>query len=121
MSMQRLGKAYIKVDGGLLESLPGAKIDIGGVTRNTVVGSNAVHGYAEQLKPAEVDCEISVGPDTSLAAMSAWNDVTVTFECDTGQVYVVRNAWLVDTLVLTEGEGGKVPLKFNGPPAEEMK
>lgn len=118
--MQRLGKAYIKVDGNLLETMPGASIDIGGVTRNPVVGSNSVHGYAEQVKPSEVDCEISFGPADSLASIAGWNDVTIIFECDTGQVYGVRNAWLVDPPKLTEGEGGKVPLKFNGPPAQEQ-
>ncbi len=118
---KRLGKAFIKSDGGLLETMPGAKIDIGGVIRNPVVGSNTVHGYAEQVKEAMVECEISFGPDTSLAKLAATVDATITFECDTGQVYIVRNAWLVEPPVLTEGEGGKVPLKFAGPPAEEMK
>lgn len=119
MSMQRLGKAFVKSNGSLFESLPGAKIDIGGVTRNPVVGSNSVHGYAEQVKEATVECEISFGPDTRLVEIAAMSDVTINFECDTGQVYVVRNAWLVEPPVLTEGEGGKVPLKFAGPPADE--
>lgn len=119
MSMQRLGKAFIKADSSLFETLPGAKIDIGGVTRNPVVGANSVHGYAEQVKEATVECEISLGPDTRLAEIAAMSDVTIKFECDTGQVYVVRNAWLVEPPVLTEGEGGKVPLKFAGPPADE--
>lgn len=121
MSMQRLGKAFIKADGSLLESMPDAKIDIGGVERPTINGANAVLGYAEKVKEATVECEIAVGPDTSLATIAGWNNVTVTFECDTGQVYIVRNAWLVEPPVATAGEGGKVPLKFAGPPAEEMK
>lgn len=120
MSNQRLGKAYIKADGNLLETMPGAKIDIGGVTRNPVVGTNTV-GYAEQTKEAMVECEISVGPDTSLIKLAAIRDATINFECDTGQVYIIRNAFLVEPPVMTEGEGGKVPLKFAGPPAEEMK
>lgn len=118
--MQRLGKAFIKVDGDLLESMPGAKIDIGGNKRDPVVGSHTVYGYAEQVQPARVEVEISVGPNTSLAKLRDITDATITFECDTGQVYIVRNAWLSETLTVTEGEGGKVPLVFVGPPAEEM-
>ncbi len=118
---QRLGKAFIKVDGKLLESLPGAKIDIGGVERTPVVGATSVHGYAEKLKPATVECEISVSKDTSLADLAKIADATITFECDTGQTYVVRNAFVTDTLQATAEDGGKVPLKFSGPPAEEMK
>lgn len=117
--MQRLGKAYIKIDGDLLETMPGAKIDIGGDKRDPVVGSHTVHGYAEAIMPSRVDCEISVGPNTSLAKIRDITDATVTFECDTGQVYIVRNAWVSETLTVTEGEGGKVPIVLMGPPAEE--
>ncbi|MDP1534172.1 MAG: phage tail tube protein [Rubrivivax sp.] len=118
---QRLGKAFIKADGKLLETMPGAKIDIGGVTRNTVVGANAVHGYAEQTKQSRLECEVSVGADTSLEEIAKIADATVTFECDTGQTYIMRNAWLVDPPVMTEGEGGRVPLVFEGAAAEEMR
>ena len=117
-SNQRLGKALIKVDGQLLESRPGAKLDIGGVVRDPVVGANSVHGFAEKIKEAVVECEISMGPETNIGAMAGWSDVTVVFECDTGQVYTVRNAWLTEPPVVTAEEGGKVPLKFAGPPAD---
>lgn len=120
MSKQKLGKAYIKVDGSLLETMPGAKIDIGGVTRKEVVGSHG-GGFAEELKLASLECEIMVSPETSLAAIAAIVDATVTFECDTGQIYVMRNAWVAETPVVSEGEGGKVPVKFQSEPAEEVK
>lgn len=121
MSMQKLGIAYIKADGELLESMPDAKINIGGVTREPVNGGNAVLGYSEKVVHAEVECEIAVSPSTSLVTIAGWKDITVTFECDTGQVYIVRNAWLVEPPAATASEGGKVPLKFAGPPADEMK
>lgn len=117
---QRLGSALITADGLVLETLPGASIDIGGKERKPVVGSNSVHGFAEVTKEAMVECEISVGPETSLEQIRSMTDVTINFQCDTGQAYIVRNAFVVDTLKLTEGEGGKVPIKFAGPPAEEL-
>lgn len=117
---QRFGKAFIKVDGALLESMPGASLDVGGVTRNTVLGGNAVLGFAEAPKQAVLQCQIAVGAGTSLADLRAIKSATVTFECDTGQTYVIRNAWLVNPPVATDGEGGAVPLQFEGPPAEEM-
>lgn len=120
MSMQRLGKAYIKVDGELLETDKGAKINLGGYERKTIVGNNAVHGYAEEPKESTLECTISVGPDTDLTRFSKITDATITFEADTGQTWIIRNAWVTDTLECTDGDGGKVPLKFAGPPAEEM-
>lgn len=117
---QRLGRAFIKWDGKLLETLPGAKIDIGGVDRDTVTGSNAVLGYSEKTKPATLECEISLGTQTRLADFAAITNATITFECDTGQHYVMRNAWLTESPNATEGDGGKVPLKFASTPAQEV-
>lgn len=117
---QRLGKAYIKVDGELLETMPGAKLDPGGVTRTTVAGNNRVLGYSEKPKQSRLECQIAMGAQTSLARLGAIKDATVTFECDTGQTFVMRNAWLTDTPNATDGDGGQVPLIFEGQPAEEM-
>lgn len=121
MSGIRLGKAYIKVNGQLLESMPGASIDIGGVERKPVVGNNSVLGYSESPRPAMVECEIAVGQNTSLTDLAKAVDATITFECDTGQTYIVREGFLTEPPKATDGEGGKVPLKYAGQPAEEMK
>jgi hypothetical protein len=114
----RLGVAKIKIDGELLESLPGAKIDLGGKERTAVTGSFSLHGFAEKIKPAQVECEISLGPKTDLKKLSDIVGATIQFECDTGQTYVVNNAFNTVTAVVTEGEGGKIPLVFQGDPAE---
>lgn len=115
----RLGIAKIKVDGDLVESLPGASIDIGGIEREAVLGSFSIHGHTEKIKPAMVECEISVGPDTDLLAIGNWVDVTVLFEADTGQTYVVSNAFNTVTPKATEGEGGKVAIALMGDPAQQ--
>lgn len=117
---KKLGKAFIKVDGTCLPSLPGAKLDIGGNERTTVVGATTVQGYFETPKPSKLECEVSVGKETKLAEMRDWDNVTVSFECDTGQQYIIQGAWLTNTPEMTASEGGKVPLTFEGPPAEEM-
>jgi len=117
---KKLGKAIIKVDGKVLESLPGAKLDIGGDERTTVVGASSVQGFYETPKPSKLECEISVGSATRLADMRSWDNVTIGFETDTGQLYVIQGAWLTNTPEMTASEGGKVPLTFEGPPAEEM-
>lgn len=108
--MKRFGMAYIRVDGELLETMPGASIDIGGVERNNVDGDNEVLGFSERPVPAVIECEISMGPHTSLEKIRQITDATVTFECDTGQKYVCANAWVSNTLKATSGEGGKVPV-----------
>lgn len=117
-SNQVLGRAFIKVNGTMLKTHKGAKLDTGGVTRNPVTGTT-VHGFAEEAKEPTLECEISVDGTTSIKQLREITDATVTFEADTGQVFVLRNAWIVDPPVITDGEGGKVPLKFSALSCEE--
>lgn len=117
---QRLGKAFIKVNGQLLESMPGAKLNVGGYKRNPVIGGVAVLGFAEELVPSTVECEISVAAATKIMDIAKYKAETITFECDTGQTFVVKDAFLTEPPELTAGEGGKVPLKFAGQPADQV-
>lgn len=117
---KKLGKVIIKVDGKALPSKPGAAIDIGGVQRTTVKDAIGM-GFSEEDMPSQVSCEINVDGQTSLAEMRGWDNVTLSFECDTGQQYVIQGAWLTSTAKLTGNEGGSVPLTFEGPPAEELR
>lgn len=116
---QRLGKARIKVGGGLVDSLPGATLDLGGNTRNPVIGSNKVLGYAETPKEARLECQVSMGKGTSMQAFDT-TDTTITFEADTGQVYSLANAWLVEPPKLTASEGGPISLVYAAERAEEI-
>jgi hypothetical protein len=121
MGTQTLGTVIIRVDGQRLRSEPGASIDIGGYDRDAVVGDSPTDiGFAQKTKPSEVDCTVMQDANTSLDAMRGWGDVTLQFECDTGQTYLVAHAFLSTTPKTTGGAGGKVALKFMGPPAQEI-
>ncbi|MFG6462260.1 phage tail tube protein [Roseateles sp. DXS20W] len=112
-------RAYIKVDGALLETMPGPKWKLGGSKRTPVVG-NRVLGYSEMTEPGELECELVLTQGMSLAALKDITDATLTIEADTGQTYVGRNAFVTDALEVTSGDGGKVALKFACDPLEEM-
>ena len=112
--------AYIKTDATLLATMPGAKLDIGGKTRDPVIGDNRIHGFSQKLKPSMLECEISLSQGTSLAQLAKIDAATITYEADTGQTYVMRNAFLTEPPTVSAGDGGKVSLKFAGDPAEEM-
>lgn len=117
---QRHSMAYIKTDGQLLPTLPSPTVDLGGVERAPVVGNNSMLGHSEVFKPATLECEISLGLGMSLAQLQKIKDATVTYEADTGQTYVIREAFVTETLKVSGGADGKVTLKFAGQPAEEM-
>lgn len=120
MSSKRHSMAYISVDGQLLPTLPGAKIDLGGRERAAVTGDNAILGYSEKIKPAMLECEVSLGEGMSLAQWARVTQSTITYEADTGQTYMIRDAFLTEPPSLASGDGGKVSLKFSGHPAQEM-
>ncbi|MBI1321338.1 MAG: phage tail protein [Candidatus Hydrogenedens sp.] len=117
--MQYLGRATIRTNGEYLPSKKGAKLHLGGAKRSPVVTNFSV-GYAEENDPAMVECVVPLARDLSLTSLRNLVDAVVTFECDSGQIYVVRGAFVTDCLELTDGEGGDVQLKFCGEAAEEL-
>jgi len=114
---QLLGRAWVRWNGKTLRTAEGAKLNLGGITRESVVG-NEVHGHLEKVVPGKVECEIVVHEGDSPEELSAIRDATVTFECDTGQTYIIRNAANMVPPELTASNGGAVPVVFEGQPAE---
>jgi hypothetical protein len=113
--VQRTGKAFIRLDGVLYETLKGAKLTIGGVNRPDVTGS-AVFGYREEVVPAELEASFAHGGPANVATIQAMAGVTITVECDTGEVYVMGNAWNSENPKVDFFEG-KIDAKFKSPPA----
>jgi hypothetical protein len=112
-----LGLAWVRHNGKLLRSNEGAKIDLGGPSRETVTG-NEVHGHFSKIMPGRVECEIPLAKGDSPEELRDIEDATITFECDTGQTYIIRNAASLTPPVITAGGGGAIPVVFEGQPAE---
>jgi hypothetical protein len=118
MASKYLGRAFIRINGVTIPSLPGsAKLNPGGVERTAVNGDFGFLGYTEKPVNGEIECEIAVGADTDLAALNKTTDATVTFEGDTGQVWIMRNAALASPVAVQSGDG-KASLKFIGSKVE---
>lgn len=113
-----LGRADISYDGKKAGTLPGASLDLGGWERKSVVLGNGSVGYSESPKAAEVECEIPISASTPLADINNLAGATVTFRADTGQTWLIRNAFRVDTLKFTAKEGAPMKIKLSGDPAE---
>lgn len=114
MSGQVTGIVQIFVDGTMLRSKPGAKLKLGGMKRDAVVG-HSVYGYTEEPVPSELDATIAHMADTNVREMSDWDNVTLRFVTDSGDEYDVSGAWTSEPCELTGG--GDVSLKMMGQPA----
>jgi hypothetical protein len=120
MSQQILGRAKIRVNDAFYDSEPGALLEVGGTKNNTRMTSHSVK-YNQSLIPARVTCSVPLSEGTSLRALQEIADAEIHFEADTGQTFIIRNAFQVLAVAVSDGEqGGMVALEFNGSPAEEM-
>lgn len=118
--MKKTGRAFIKINGEMLGSVPGAKLSLGNMERSTVMGDSGPLGYTEKYSEPAIECAISHDGDTDLTALGKITGASVTFETDTGRVYILRDAWLKNAIELTASESGEVSLQFAGLSCEEV-
>jgi hypothetical protein len=114
---QALGKATIRVDGLLIDTMEGAKLNIGGDIAQTKTSSRSVH-RVEKLQPSRLEAKIVKTGDVSVADIRAWRDVAITFEGDDGRIYTVPKAWTAETPEFDDKDG-EIMLVMEGEPAEE--
>ena len=113
------GKAVIRVDGNQWRCTDGCKLHPGGVEREPRVGGGRVHGYAEKTKAPEMEVSVLHAKDTDLTAINAIVDATVIFECDSGDRYVLRNAFVADQGSL-DAENSTVDVKMSAESCERL-
>ncbi len=113
---QVTGIVFVKIDGELQRSKEGAKLILGGKERTAQTGYK-VYGFSEKVVPATVEFTLAhVGGD-DLEGLQNKVDSTIEFETDTGDTYLVANAFSTKPAELTGGEGD-VALEYMGDPAE---
>lgn len=115
---QVTGIVLVKIDGQLMRSKEGAKLNIGGKERTAQTG-HSVYGYSEKVVPATVEFTMAHVAGDDLRALSDTVDATLEFATDTGDTYMVRNAFCTNPAELTGGEGDTT-LNFAGDPAEKV-
>jgi hypothetical protein len=116
---QRTGKAWIYINGTLYETASGAKLkSFLGLSREAVTGAE-VYGYTEKTVAPGIDGELIHGGTLRLEDLRNVTDATITFKCDTGVTYVLRNAWVKEVGDLDSSQG-TISVSFEGKKAEEV-
>lgn len=113
-----LGIARIKVNGELLESMPGAELDMGGFAREQKSGFK-VYGFTEKVMPSKLTCKIVWKFETPIEDLRTMVDGLITFEGDIGVTYQIANAVLLNPPKGAD-EKGEVDLEFGGDAAEKQ-
>lgn len=116
---KKFGRATVRVDGKVYDTEKGSTLDPGGVKREARPGSNTTGGFTEELVPSKLEATVLFGEGDSIAEINKIAGATITFECDTGQTYIVRDGYSAEPVQLTGGEG-KAKVVFMGSAAEEL-
>jgi hypothetical protein len=112
------GTAYISLDGRRMGTVPGSgKLSPGGVVRTPMAIDGGVTGYTEKAQHAEVECEIAMSADVDIIALNSATNLTIMFEADSGQAYVVRGAAVMEPI---KHEAEKTAARFFGNKAEPV-
>jgi len=118
---QVAGRAFIKINGMLLRTKNGAKLNKGNPERPAIVGDNGVEGYTEKPTAPYVEGVLIVKAGTPIEQLENFTDGTVTFEEDTGVTTVLTEAWQSMPIEKTiQDSGGEAPVKFFGMDIEDV-
>lgn len=102
---QITGKAIIRVNGREWRTEDGATLDVGGVKRNPKTGGGKVHGYNEETVEPKMECKVYHTKEDDLTEYGKIVDATVMFETDTGDAYVMREAFVLEPAKLEPKDG----------------
>jgi hypothetical protein len=114
---QLTGRVAINVKGQRLASKEGATLKFSGFSREGVTGDAGVLGFVEKTEVPEIKCSITHDAKTRLADFEAITDEAISFDCDTGTSYILRNAFCAGAISLSKGE---VELTFQGLSVDEV-
>lgn len=97
----------------------GAKFNPGGVKQNPVVVGRQVH-YCQEVVPSQLTGTTVLQNGQRLADLIPSGAQELQVICDTGQTFIVPDAFRTEVPDITGGEGGKIELKLQGSPSTEI-
>lgn len=117
---QVVGIVDIVWNGRMIPVEKGATIRPGGI-KNTAVTYGRKVGRAQEFQGSEVNAVTNLERGQRATSLFDENEGELQVVCDTGQTFVISDAFLEgDRPQITGGEGGKIPLKWMGSAAEEI-
>jgi len=114
---QLTGKAKIRIDGKVIRTENGATLNPGGVKREPESHGGETF-YSEADEPPMLECSVLLTKDVDVIALSGIKNATVMFEADTGQTFVMRDAFTTEPV--SHDASGKTPLKMSAGAVERI-
>lgn len=92
--MQRRGGIIqVQVNGEVYRAKGSFSYNLGRPKRESIIGSDSVHGYKETPQPAFIEGEITDGQELDLDALVTLKDATVTLDLAIGKMIVMHESF----------------------------
>lgn len=112
--MQRLGGIIsVKVDGKIHQAKGAFTYNPGKPMRESIIGSDAVHGFKETPQPGFVEGEFTDEIGLDIPNLVQLKDVTVSLALANGKLFVLRNAFYAAEGTTSTDEGN-IGVRFEG-------
>ncbi len=108
------GKARLKINGTQYPLRGNLKLQLGNVSRESIVGIDQYHGVKETPIASYIEMDVTDLGDLDISTVAALDDVTINIELDNGKQGVLRNASQVNAVELNAVDG-VYTLRFEGP------
>lgn len=116
---RRAGLVQLQISGEVLDAKGAFTYGMGRPKRETIIGSDGVHGFKETPTPAFIEGAITDRGTLDLAALTTGRDLTVTLTLGNGKVIVLRDAWFAGEGTASSEEA-EIPVRWEGANAEEV-
>lgn len=116
---QTLGIVDIVWKGKRIPCEKGAKFKNGGIKNNPVILGRRVD-RSEEFQAGEVSCTTALLRGQRMSDLFSLGEGELQVLCDTGQSYTWSDAFMMEPLEVTGGEGGKIEMKWVVGEAEEL-
>lgn len=119
-SDQRIaGIISVSIDGELQQAEGDFEINLGAAKRETLIGSDAVHGFKETPQAPMIKGTIRNRRTLDVRRMVELTNATIHVGAGNGKAYVLRDAWFSGDGNINTGDS-KIDVEFTGRSCEEV-
>lgn len=116
---RRAGLIQLQVNGEIQDCKGSFSYNLGRPKRETLIGSDGVHGYKETPQVAFVEGAITDRGTLDLALLATGSGLTVTLTLGNGKVIALRDAWFAGEGTASSEEA-EIAVRWEGANAEEI-
>ncbi|MBB4863352.1 hypothetical protein HNP46_002199 [Pseudomonas nitritireducens] len=112
------GTAYLSIDGATYMLAGDFSYKVSGVSRETLLGMDGVHGYSEKPRQGYIAATLRDSNGLSMADLNDMSNVTVVCELANGKTVIGRNMWAIDDQE-NKATDATIEVKWEGPSVTE--